>query len=86
MRSAHAVAPGPSRLIALLLSLACAAWVQGGTIKHLYTPAPLTSADLERIVKAAALPDAERPAINAAFDAYVEGWQRLRDGTLRPLR
>ena len=86
MRSAHAVAPGPSRLIALLLSLACAAWVQGGTIKRLYTPAPLTSADLERIVKAAALPDAERPAINAAFDAYVEGWQRLRDGTLRPLR
>ena len=86
MRTAHAAAPWSVRLIALLLSLACAPWVRAGTIKRLYTPTPLTSADLERIVKEAALPDTERPAIDAAFDAYVDGWQRLRDGTLRPLR
>ncbi len=50
------------------------------------TPTPITSSDLERLASAAGLGPQERIQLDAAFDAYVEGWQRLRTGTLRPLR
>lgn len=55
-------------------------------ITQFETRSPITSADLERLAKAAGLAPAERAQLDAAFDAYVEGWQRLRQGTLRPLR
>jgi hypothetical protein len=55
-------------------------------ITQFETPSPITSADLERLARAAGLAPAERAQLDTAFDAYVEGWQRLRQGTLRPLR
>ncbi|MCE9618590.1 MAG: hypothetical protein K8R92_01615 [Planctomycetes bacterium] len=49
------------------------------------TPLPINSNDLARLMKAAGMPLQERPQVEAAFDNYVDGWQKLRDQTLRPL-
>ncbi|MCE9618589.1 MAG: hypothetical protein K8R92_01610 [Planctomycetes bacterium] len=48
-------------------------------------PTPITSNDLARLMKAAGVQPQEQPQIEAAFDNYVDGWQILRDQTLRLL-
>lgn len=77
----------PRSLVQFALTLL--AWVaaptHAGELHDLKMPAPITSAQHEKTLKEAALPPAERAALDAAFDAYVDEWQRLRDRTLRPL-
>lgn len=50
------------------------------------TPPPIRSKDLERLLQAMEAGPESRAAAVAAFDAYVDRWQRLRDETIRPLQ
>ena len=50
------------------------------------TPPPIRSKDLERLLQAMEAGPEARAAAVAAFDAYVDRWQRLRDETIRPLQ
>ena len=50
------------------------------------TPPPIRSKDLERLLQAMEAGPEGRTAAVAAFDAYVDRWQRLRDETIRPLQ
>jgi hypothetical protein len=50
------------------------------------TPPPIRSKDLERLLRAMEAGPESRAAAVAAFDAYVDRWQRLRDETIRPLQ
>lgn len=76
------LAPSIVRLATLLLWTCCTHAVHAGSLQDVQFPKPITSAQYEKALKDAALPAEER----AAFDAYVDDWQRLRDRTLRPLR
>jgi hypothetical protein len=58
---------------------------RAGTLTQFQVPRPVTSAEFEKVVKDAQIPQGEHAAVEAAFDAYVDEWQRLRDRTLRPL-
>ncbi|NBV64944.1 MAG: hypothetical protein EBR71_10885 [Planctomycetes bacterium] len=71
------------RIITSLLALSGSA--AADTLSRLQLPRPVTSADFEKVVKDAQIPQGEHAAVEAAFDAYVDDWQRLRDRTLRPL-
>ena len=73
-------------LASLLIALVWAAPARAAGLKKFLVPGPLTSAQFEQTLEQAHLPASERPTAEAAFDAYVEEWQRLRDRTLRPLR
>ena len=79
-RSPHALVQ-----LALTLLASVATPTHAGELNDLKVPAPITSAQHEKTLKEAGLPAAERAALDAAFDAYVDEWQRLRDRTLRPL-
>jgi hypothetical protein len=50
------------------------------------TPPPIRSKDLNRMLEAMQAGAEARAAAVAAFDAYVDRWQRLRDETIRPLQ
>ncbi|MFM8643091.1 MAG: hypothetical protein ACKOEP_09700, partial [Phycisphaerales bacterium] len=50
------------------------------------TPPPIRSKDLERLLQSMEAGPEARAAAVAAFDAYVDRWQRLRDETIRPLQ
>jgi hypothetical protein len=50
------------------------------------TPPPIRSKDLERLLQAMEAGPEARAAAVAAFEAYVDRWQRLRDETIRPLQ
>ena len=50
------------------------------------TPPPIRSKDLNRMLEAMQAGAEARAAAVAAFDAYVDRWQRLRDETVRPLQ
>ena len=50
------------------------------------TPPPIRSKDLERLLQAMEAGPEARAAAVAAFDAYFDRWQRLRDETIRPLQ
>jgi len=80
------LAPSIVRLATLLLWTCCTHAVHAGSLQDAQFPKPITSAQYEKALKDAALPAEERAAFDAAFDAYVDDWQRLRDRTLRPLR
>ena len=83
MRSGNRTTPLLVRVVAALLAVSGTA--RAGTLRQFQVPKPVTSADIEKVVKDAAIPQGERAAVEAAFDAYVDEWQRLRDRTLRPL-
>ena len=83
MRSGNRATPLLVRVVAALLAVSGTA--RAGTLRQFQVPKPVTSADIEKVVKDAAIPQGERAAVEAAFDAYVDEWQRLRDRTLRPL-
>ena len=83
MRSGNRTTPLLVRVVAALLAVSGSAGA--GTLSRVQLPRPVTSAEFEKIVKEAEIPQAERAAVDAAFDAYVDEWQRLRDRTLRPL-
>ncbi|MFM8680913.1 MAG: hypothetical protein ACKOGH_15115, partial [Alphaproteobacteria bacterium] len=69
-----------------LTVVACVATqTDAGELSDLRVPAPITSAQHEKMLKKAGLPATERAALDAAFDTYVDEWQRLRDRTLRPI-
>ena len=69
------------RLFVLLGSLPRA---HAGSIVPPELPAPLRSADLRKWKAELKPSDAQRVAIEQAFDACIDDWQRLRDGTVRP--
>ncbi|MEY4769379.1 MAG: hypothetical protein RIQ40_119 [Planctomycetota bacterium] len=71
------------RMVVLLLVVSGNA--RAGTLTQFQVPRPVTSAEFEKVVKDAQIPQGEHAAVEAAFDAYVDEWQRLRDRTLRPL-
>ncbi len=71
------------RMVVLLLVVSGNA--RAGTLTQFPVPRPVTSAEFEKVVKDAQIPQGEHAAVEAAFDAYVDEWQRLRDRTLRPL-
>jgi hypothetical protein len=50
------------------------------------TPPPIRSKDLNRMLEAMQAGAEARAAAVAAFDAYIDRWQRLRDETVRPLQ
>jgi hypothetical protein len=74
------------RLTALLMLACCTRVVQAGWVQDVQFSKPITSAQYEATLREARLPVEERAALDAAFDTYVDDWQRLRDRTLRPLR
>lgn len=74
-----------------ILSLACAlaATVCGTLMASTFKcilPAPIRSAEVEHLLRETHYPVAGRPALELALDAYVQDWQRLRDGTFRPMQ
>ena len=86
MRTGNLAHPIVLRLVTLLVIVCCTHAAHAGSLQDLQFPKPITSAQYEKALKDAALPAEERAAFDAAFDTYVEDWQRLRDRTLRPVR
>ena len=72
--------------IALLLSLIAALTplARGGTLTPPELPKPVTSKDLRAWMERLAPSDAQRVAMEQAFDACVAQWQQLRDTSVRP--
>ncbi len=67
-----------------VLTLACNVKATAGTMFPAEVPPPLRSADLRKWMVELKPSDAQRVQMEQAFDACVEEWQRLRDGTVRP--
>ena len=69
--------------VVCVLALACGTARAQGIPQ---TPPPIRSKDLNRMLEAMQAGAEARSAAVAAFDAYVDRWQRLRDETVRPLQ
>jgi hypothetical protein len=69
--------------VVCVLALACGTARAQGIPQ---TPPPIRSKDLNRMLEAMQAGAEARAAAVAAFDAYVDRWQRLRDETIRPLQ
>lgn len=70
-----------STFVALLSVIASA---HAGSIASPELPTPLRSADLQKWKSELKPSDAQRAAMEQAFDDCIDAWQRLRDGTVRP--
>ncbi len=64
--------------------LSASASAHAGSIASPELPTPLRSVDLQKWKSELKPSDAQRAAMEQAFDACIDAWQRLRDGNVRP--